>query len=71
MGFDIAASDERFSALQAHRGRRGGKASGETRRAKVTNGKAAAEALRGEGMSYRAIAAELGVAVGTVHGWLR
>lgn len=68
--FDIAASDARFSARQAHLGRIGGKASGETRRGKVTNGKAAAEALRAEGMTHKAIAAALGAGERTVYRWL-
>lgn len=64
--FDLAASDKRFSALQAHRGRIGGIAKG------VANEGARADAriMSAAGMSQRAIAKELGVGQSTVSDWL-
>jgi len=65
--FDIAASDERFSRLQAHRGRIGGTAKGTANADK----RAAALRLRAEGMSYHAIASALGVSRRVVIYWCK
>lgn len=75
--FDLEASDKRFSARQAARGSRNsaeaqaakGRASGKARAAASEENRARARLLRDSGMSYRAIAAELGVSAGSVHGW--
>jgi hypothetical protein len=63
--FDIAASDARFSALQAARGR----ASGEVRRAMSEDKRASARLMRAQGMSVREIAEALGVPKSTVGDW--
>jgi len=68
--FDIAASDARFSALQARRGRAGGLASGSSRRQSTEQQRATARMLRAKGMSIRAIADELGAAKSTVSDWV-
>jgi hypothetical protein len=65
--FDIEASDARFSQLQAARGR----ASGEARRAMNEDKRASARLMRAQGMSLRAIAAELGVHHDTVREWCK
>lgn len=65
--FDIAASDKRFSELQAHRGRMGGIAKGRANEDKQSS----ARLMAAKGMSQRAIAAELGVSVGSVNAWIR
>ena len=65
--FDIKASNERFSALQAHRGRK----SGIARLAASQEKREAARAMRAEGKSYRQIADALGVHVNTVAIWLK
>jgi hypothetical protein len=65
--FDIEASDARFSALQAHRGRLGGLAKG----AANEDMRATARIMRARGLSLRAIAAELGVHHDTVREWCR
>jgi hypothetical protein len=65
--FDIAASDARFSKLQAHRGRQGGLAKGVANEDK----RASARLMRSvKGMTQAAIAAELGVTERTVRNWL-
>lgn len=69
--FDLTASDQRFSELQAARGRRGGQASGKTRAAASADAREQARQLRGEGRSSREIAAALGVNQSTVVRWLR
>jgi hypothetical protein len=63
--FDLAASDARFSALQAARGR----ASGEARLAASEDKRASARLMRAQGMSLRAIAEALGVPKSTVGVW--
>jgi hypothetical protein len=67
--FDIAASDARFRELQAHRGRNGGVASGLSRAAASEDKRASARLMRAQGMSLRAIAAELGVSHEIVRKW--
>jgi hypothetical protein len=67
--FDLAASDARFSALQAARGRQGGVASGLSRAAASEDKRASARLMRAQGMSLRAIAAELGVSHEIVRKW--
>lgn len=69
--FNIEESDARFSALQAHRGRKGGVASGESRRAASEDKRASARLMAAQGLSTRAIAAELDVDQSTVVRWLR
>lgn len=69
--FDIAASDARFSQLQAHRGRIGGTASGAARLAASEDKRSSARLMAASGMTQRAIAAELGVTDRTVRNWLR
>jgi len=64
--FDIDASDARFSALQAHRGR----ASGEARLAASEDKRASARLMRAHGMTQQAIADALGVPRRTVSYWL-
>jgi len=63
--FDVAASDARFSKLQAHRGHKGGTA----RSASYEGLRADARLMQAKGMTLRAIAAELGVSLGAVSGW--
>lgn len=65
--FDQDASNERFSKLQAHRG----KLSGKARLAASEDKRASAALMAASGMSTRAIAAELGVNQSTVARWLR
>jgi len=65
--FDIEASDKRFRELQAERGRRSGKA----RAAASEDKRASARLMAAQGMSTRAIAAELDVDQSTVVRWLR
>ncbi len=69
--FDLAASDARFSSLQATRGRAGGIASGEARAAASEDRRASARLMRARGMTQAAIAAALGVHVNSVANWLR
>lgn len=69
--FDIAASDARFSKLQAHRGKRGGFASGAARFNASADKRNDAKSLRDGGASMRSIAVALDVSVGSVHAWLR
>jgi hypothetical protein len=68
--FDIDASDARFSALQAHRGRQGGVASGLSRAAASEDKRASARLMRASGMTQQAIADALGVPRRTVSYWL-
>ena len=65
--FDLAASDARFSALQAHRGRQGGVAKGLANEDK----RASARLMAAQGVTQRAIAAALGVSQKSVSNWLR
>ena len=65
--FDVAASDAKFSELQAYRGQRGGVAKG----AAYEDKRASARLMRASGMTQAAIAAELQVHVNTVANWLR
>ena len=67
--FDIKASNERFSTLQAHRGKQGGVASGIARLAASQEKREAARAMRAEGKSYRRIADALGVSRRSVIYW--
>lgn len=60
---------EGFSAWQAKAGQKGGKASGEARRLANEDKRACARLMRAKGISFRAIAADLGVGVMTVHDW--
>lgn len=77
--FDLAASDQRFSARQAARGTRNsaqaqadkGKASGKARAAASEDQRVSARLMRGQGMTQAAIAAELGVSQQSVSGWLK
>lgn len=80
--FDVQASDARFSALQAHRGKLGGK--GNTREAQAAKGaigmsnrwgsneskQASARIMAAKGMTQKAIAEELGVSDRTIRTWL-
>lgn len=59
-----------FSDWQARQGSKGGKASGVIRQSKVANLRVAAEALRDEGMTQRAIAEAMGVTERTIRNWL-
>jgi len=68
--FDIQASNERFSKLQAHRGRKGGVASGVARLAASEDKRASALLMRAQGQSIRAIAKALGVGRSTVGDWV-
>lgn len=68
--FDLAGSDARFSALQAHRGRRGGVASGLSRTAANEDKRASARLMKQAGYSVRAIAAALEIGKSTVADWV-
>lgn len=65
--FDIEASDQRFSKLQAHRGR----LSGLSRATANEDKRASARLMRAKGMTQQAIAEKLGVHVNTVANWLK
>lgn len=65
--FDIEASDERFSQLQAHRSTLGHAA----RWGDNESRQASARLMAAAGKSQRAIAAELGVALATIVRWLK
>jgi hypothetical protein len=69
--FDVAASDRRFSELQAARGKRGGQASGKARRAASEDKRATARLMHAQGMTQAAISRELGVTQQAVSKWLR
>jgi hypothetical protein len=64
--FDIKASNERFSKVQAVRGRK----SGVVRLAKNADKREDARMMRVQGQSIRAIAKALGVARSTVGDWV-
>lgn len=64
--FDIEASDARFSALQAHRGRIQAK----QRWGDNEDKQCSARLMKATGLSLRKIADELGVALSTVQRWL-
>lgn len=68
--FDIAASDARFSKLQAHRGAMGGKASGTARLAVSEGQRASARLMAAQGYSIRAIAEAIDVPKTTVARWV-
>lgn len=59
-----------FRSRQSYKGRKGGKASGEVRLAASEDKRATARLMAAQGMSQRAIAAELSVSVGSVNAWL-
>jgi len=65
--FDVDASNERFSRLQAHRGRQGGIAKGLANEDK----KASARLMHAQGQSYRQIADALGVSRRSVIYWCK
>ena len=67
--FDIDASDARFSALQAHRGRKGGVASGLSRAAANEDKRASARLMKLNGHSYQQIADALSVSRRSVINW--
>jgi DNA invertase Pin-like site-specific DNA recombinase len=69
--FDIAASDARFSQVQAHRGSKGGVASGVARREATRAQRAMLARLAEKGKSTRAMALILGVNQSTVVRWLK
>lgn len=69
--FDLAASDARFSALQAHRGRAGGVASGVSRMQASEDKRASARLMAAAGVTQRAIADQLGVDKMTINRWLK
>lgn len=62
-------SADGFSQWQAQAGKKGGVASGKARAAASEDKRASARLMRSSGMSYGAIAAELGVSKGIVHKW--
>ena len=64
--FDLAASDARFSALQARRGSKGGV----VRSASYEEQRASACLMHAQGMSARAIARELGCSPQSVLNWV-
>lgn len=64
--FDLEASDARFSALQAHRGKKGGEAKG----AAYEDKRASARLMHAQGASARAIARELGCSPQSVLNWV-
>ena len=64
--FDLAGSDARFSALQAHRGKLGGQAKG----AAYEDKRASALLMHAQGMSARAIARELECSPQSVLNWV-
>ena len=68
--FDIEASDARFSAKQAYRGRKGGVASGLSRAAKNEDKRASARLMAAQGHSSRVIAESIKVNQSTVVRWL-
>ena len=69
--FDIAASDKRFSKLQAYRGKLGGTASGVSRLDKTEDKRASARLMKAQGQSQRAIALTLGVDRTTIQAWCK
>lgn len=68
--FDIAASDARFSKLQAHRGKRGGFASGAARFNATVDLRLKALELRSQDLTIRAIAEALGASRSAVGRWI-
>ncbi|MDD3019244.1 MAG: primase C-terminal domain-containing protein [Comamonas sp.] len=68
--FDLAASDARFVALQAHRGRLGCVAFGAARFAASEDKRTSARLMAAEGRGVREIAKELGVGKSTVARWV-
>lgn len=69
--FDLAASDAKFSELQAHRGQKGGVASGLARAAAGEDKRASARLMASQGMSRMQIAKELGASYNSVSTWLK
>jgi len=68
--FDIAASDARFSKLQAYRGEKGGLASGAARFNASMDKRLQALELRRQGLTVPAIVEQLEVSRATVNRWL-
>jgi len=62
--FDAEASDERFRALQSHRGKKGG-------RPPMEDKQASARLMKAKGMSYNDVAKALGVSRRSVIGWCK
>lgn len=69
--FDVAASDARFSKLQAYRGHLGGLKGGIARSANYEEQRASARLMAASGCTQRAIAEELGVSARSVRTWLK
>ncbi len=69
--FDVAASDARFSQRQAHRGQKGGVASGQARAAAGEDKRASARLMASQGMTRMQIAAALGASYNSVGNWLK
>ena len=67
--FSVASSDAKFSATQARRGASGGHKSGVVRQINAMAVAEQAKALRAQGLTIRAIAEKLDVAVGSVSKW--
>lgn len=65
--FDLEASDAKFSALQAHRGRLGGVAKGKANEAN----RLTARLMAAKGLSQRAIAEALAVSQKSISNWLK
>jgi hypothetical protein len=62
-------SAEGFSQWQAAQGKKGGKASGKARLSASEDKRSSARLMRASGMTFQAIADELGVSKGIVHKW--
>ncbi len=69
--FDLDASDAKFSLLQAHRGRKGGVASGQARQLSSEGDRAIARIMAAQGSTVREIGTALGVGKSTVARWIR
>lgn len=69
--FDIDTSDKRFSELQAYRGSKGGKVSGEVRLLASEDKRASARLMHAAGASASTIASELNIHRDTVYAWLK
>lgn len=69
--FDLVASDAKFSQLQAHRGQKGGIASGLSRAASGEDKRASARLMASQGISRMQIAKELDASYNSVSNWLK